>query len=169
MTAKMLVLYVKRTRHVVSALTVAAMPATPLTIDVLIKDSLKLRCDPTNFDPMDFDMPASELDVAVAALKEEALIDPFRFSIGADLELQTLTGQPTFDKTAFPTITLNEPGVVKTPNLDALVMEQSGADPPQTQARKTTAGGAATFQAILTSGTMLGFMTGYRVQVTHYP
>jgi hypothetical protein len=165
-TAKMLVLYVKRTRHAVSALTVAAMPATPLTIDILINDALKLRLYPT-----DFDVPASELDVAPVDLNEEALIDPFRFSVGADLILQTLDSwSPTLVSSPFPTIVLTEPGPPSTTSdhLDALLMEQSGSDPAQTQGRTTTAG-EASFQAILAHGTKLGFLAGYRVLVSHYP
>jgi hypothetical protein len=99
MTAKMAVVFVTHTGHVLAALTrAAATEAKILTAD-LAGPGLLVR-SPDALDP-DLEVPADELDVLVTDFKEEVLLNPRAYQVlkDSDPPLDDLSSSPTVTTT----------------------------------------------------------------------
>src|SRR3954447_11289572 len=105
---RMLVVFVKGTGHVLSAVTVATAPTRPLTSKDLVGDALPLWSVPgvPSTPGWSFGVPAEALDVAMIDPKQELLDSPFDWKIGSDnqpAQLQRIgSASPTIEKIEKP-------------------------------------------------------------------
>jgi hypothetical protein len=149
MAAKMLVVFVKHTGHVLSAATVASPPVVPPLAADLVGDALTLWGIPAS-PAWSLALPPDALDVAVIDPKDELLVSPFDWQIGADkqpVQLQYLGQSVTVTPNAGPpqAITLNPPATFTADGVDAVLFEQGGTGPVQVYPG-VTAHGIANFQ-----------------------
>jgi hypothetical protein len=184
---KMLVVFVKGTGHVLSAVTVATAPTRPLTSKDLVGDALPLWSVPgvPSTPGWSFGVPAEALDVAMIDPKQELLDSPFDWKIGSDnqpAQLQRIgSASPTIEKIEKPagpktltaTVSLPPPAPGLPPpvsGIPAVIFEQSGTDPVHFAPTETDESGVAT--VTYTGGEpniVIGFVAEFRLAVKFKP
>jgi hypothetical protein len=174
MAAKMLVLTVKHTGHVLSATTVATQPVVPPTAADLVGDALTLWSIPGVIPSWSLALPADALDVAVIDVKDELLASPFDWTIGTDrqaAQLQHITdGPPTIALPAGPPqkITLTPPNLVPPFTADgiaAMVFERGATGPVQAYPGVTANGTADFLYTGAPAKTVLGVVREFPIAV----
>ena len=172
MSGKMLVLFAKSTRHVMSAVTVTAVPATQVTADALVGTALQLRNAPEKNPAGEWRLalPAEALDVTVVNADDQVLADPFSYEIGSDKQPRQLT-HPTEKLTIAAVLPASLKVTVSGPlplpsGLNVLVCEEHGADAAKIQPTTMENGVATVTTTVTVPRIVLALVAGYPPAVT---
>ena len=145
MNDQMLVLFIRTTGHVLSALTMAntSDTAQPKVSD-LVGEGMPLSNYPANAitssPPWTFTIPATEIDLVVVTSSADLLANPFDFTIGNDRQPKNLDfpTAPTFDATTPVTVDVAHPAsVIVDAGIKTLICMQNGTSVVQSWSGST--------------------------------